>query len=117
MLERQFAIPKLRWEIPITDAHVVLNGDGTGMLGGVAPTAGFINSLVEAVAAFGLCGPGHGQPQSILTQYEQTSDILSDGSDSAGPTCDAISIGMQFWDATPVDGVLPRLPDACADAE
>ena len=55
---------------------------------------------------------GGGQPDSILIQFEQASDILSDGSNSAGQPCNAISVGMQFWDSTPFDGVLP-VPDAC----
>ena len=108
----QFAeVPTFRWDIPIKDAHVVLNGDGSGMLGAVTPTTGMINAFVEAVGGID-CGQHNGQPQSILLQLEQASDILSDGSNSAGQQCDAISIGMQFWDATPFDGVLPA-PDAC----
>lgn len=108
----QFAdIPTFRWDIPIKDAQVVLNADGSGMLGAVTPTTAMLNTFVEAVAGID-CGQEHGQPQSILQQFEQTSDILSDGSNSAGQQCDAISIGMQFWDATPFDGVLPA-PDAC----
>jgi hypothetical protein len=104
-------IPTFRWDIPIKDAHLVLNGDGSGMLGAVTPTTGMINAFVEAVGGID-CGQEHGQPQSILAQFEQASDIRSDGSNSAGQQCDAISIGMQFWDATPFDGVLPA-PDAC----
>ena len=104
----QFAdIPTFRWNIPIKDAHLVLNGDGSGMLGAVTPTAGMINAFVDAVGGID-CGQHEGQPQSILVQFEQASDILSDGSNSAGQQCNAISIGMQFWDATPFDGVLPH---------
>jgi hypothetical protein len=105
--------PLFSWTIPITDAHVVLNGDGSGMLGAVTATVGLINALDEASAAVNRCFMAGGQPgQSILMQFEQASDFLSDGSNSAGHQCDAISIGMQFWDATPFDGVLP-IPDAC----
>lgn len=101
------------WKIPIADAHVVLNGDGSGMLGAVTPIVGLISGLDEAAAAVNRCFMAGGQPgQSILMQFEQASDILSDGSNSAGPQCAAISVGMQFWDATPFDGVLP-IPDAC----
>ncbi len=99
-------------KIPIKDAHVVLNGDGSGMLGAVTPTVGLNEAFVEAAEAVDRCANSGGGPGSILQQFEQTSDILSDGSNSAGPTCDAISIGMQFWEATPFDGVLP-IPDAC----
>jgi hypothetical protein len=105
-------IPLFQWKIPIADAYVVLNGDGSGMLGAVAPTAGLLSAFVDAVAAFD-CGPFHGQPGSILTQFEQASDILSDGSNSSGQTCNAISIGLQFWEATAYDGALPEIPDAC----
>ena len=102
---------RVRIKAPITDAYVVLNSDGSGMLGAVTPTAGWNNAIVEASAA-AACGRSGGGPDSILTQFAQTSDIHSDGSNSAGQPCDAVSIGMQFWDATPFDGVLP-VPDAC----
>lgn len=99
--------------MPVTDAHVVLNGDGSGMLGAVASTVGLNNALVDAVDAIPRCGLMVGsQPTSILMEFAQASDILSDGSNSAGQPCDAISIGMQFSDATPFDGLLPE-PDAC----
>jgi hypothetical protein len=100
--------------VPIKDAHVVLNGDGSAMLGAVAPTAGWISAVYQASAAANYCVMAGGQvAPEIIAQFEQASDILSDGSNSAGPLCDAISIGMQFWDATPFDGVLPSVPDAC----
>jgi hypothetical protein len=107
----QFLGTRARIEAPITDAYVVLNADGSGMLGAVTPTAGWNNAIVEA-SAEASCGLSGSQPESILTQFAQASDILSDGSNSAGQQCDAISIGMQFWDAAPFDGVLP-VPDAC----
>jgi hypothetical protein len=106
----------LSLKIPITDAHVVLNGDGSGMLGAVVPTAGWISAVYQASAAASYClMAGGGPAPEIIAQFQQASDILSDGSNSAGQQCDAISIGMQFWEATPFDGVLPDLPDACAD--
>jgi hypothetical protein len=49
---------------------------------------------------------------AVASAITSCSGILLDGSNHAGPQCDAISIGMQFWDATPFDGVLP-FPDAC----
>jgi hypothetical protein len=99
--------------MPVTDAHVVLNGDGSGMLGAVASTVGLNKALVDAVDAIPRCGLMVGsQPTSILMEFAQASDILSDGSNSAGQPCDAISIGMQFSDSTPFDGLLPE-PDAC----
>lgn len=104
-------LARFLWKIPITDAHVVLNADGSGMLGAVAPTVGLNDALVEASAAAS-CGTGEG-PMSLLVELAQTSDVLSDGSNSAGQQCDAISIGMQFSDATPFDGVLPDGADAC----
>ena len=72
------------WEIPIADAQVVLNGDGSGMLTAVAPTVGLINALDEASAANNSCYMAGGQPGSILIQFEQASDILSDGSAMPG---------------------------------
>ncbi len=98
------------WKIPITDAHVVLNGDGSGMLGAVAPAVAMIEAFVGALS-LAHCDVGQ-SPVTIESEFEQASDILLDGSNHTGPQCDAISIGMQFWDATPFDGVLP-FPDAC----
>ena len=98
-------------KIPIADAYVVLSRDGSGTLAAVTPTVEMTNALNEAAAAAS-CGTAGGHPGSILTQFEQASDILSDGSNSAGQPCDAISIGLQFRGATPFDGVLP-LQDAC----
>jgi hypothetical protein len=80
------------------------------MLGAVTPIVGLINALDDAVGALNRCSLAGGQPDT--QPFQQASDILSDGSNSAGQPCDAISIGMQFWDATPFDGVLP-IPDAC----
>ncbi len=98
-----------RMNIPISDAYVVLNDDGSGMLGAVSPTNGLGTALAGAIE--GICHH-QGDPQSIIMQFEQASDIVANGSNSAGQPCDAISIGMQFWEATPFDGVLPE-PDAC----
>lgn len=105
--------PRFRWKLPVTDAYVVLNGDGSGTLAAVTPTGGAIKAFVEGIGG-AFCNP-QGPGPSFIAQVEQGSDILSDGSNSAGQQCDAISIGMQFWDATPFDGGLPDLPDACAD--
>ncbi len=100
--------------IPITGARVVLNGDGSAMLGAVVPTAGWISAVYQAAAAANYCLMAGGEVDpEIIEQFEQASDILSDGSNHEGPQCDAISIGMQFWNATPFDGVLPSIPDAC----
>jgi hypothetical protein len=34
--------------------------------------------------------------QSIATQIEQASDIMKDGTNGPGPTCDGISVGIGF---------------------
>jgi hypothetical protein len=71
----QFAGTTVGLKIPIVEAHVVVNDDGSGMLGAVAPTAGMINALDAAAAAANRCTMAGGQPDSILTQFEQASDI------------------------------------------
>jgi hypothetical protein len=45
----------------------------------------------------------------------QAADILVGGAIDAGHACNAISIGMRFFDATPFTGSLPAVPpDPCA---
>jgi hypothetical protein len=88
--------------IPVGDLEVTMTvaPDGSsatnGTISGVMNTAQFIAAF-EAVAgdiSTSLCSGT--AVQSIATQLEQASDILSDGSNQAGVACDAISLGLGF---------------------
>jgi len=103
-------------EIPIADALVASEG-GSGTLGAVASADDVVNALTYAtIGAYG-CPSFGGDPgvNTVAQQVMQASDILADGSNVRGPTCDAISIGMQFAQAVPFDGALPTVPDACPE--
>ena len=99
-------------EIPITDAYVTNRG-GAGVLGAVMKPDDFLAALRNGAAASGVslnavCNPGGFD--SIYFDVHQAADILGDGSN------DAISIGMQFLDATTFTGALPDVPDVCGDS-
>jgi hypothetical protein len=100
-------------EFPIHDVYVAIDGGG-GVLGAVAPTAGVVTAVGLAVANVSpsLCS----DLGSFASQVEQTSDILSDGSNSSGMPCNAISIGMTFDASSSFDGSFPAVPDPCPDA-
>lgn len=91
------ALPVATLELRIRDAIVTFDAT-TGDNGTIA---GIIDSddAIAAAAAFGpafdksLCGPAF---LGIADQIRQAQDILSDGTNHAGATCDAISIGIGF---------------------
>ena len=67
-----------------------------GTIAGVLPTDTLTNELKKIAGAFdpSLCkGP---TIESIVSQIEQASDILSDGSQDPTKECDGISIGLGF---------------------
>jgi hypothetical protein len=106
-------------EVPIADASVT-NSGGTGTLGAVMKPGDFLAALNNATFASGVSAMEvcNGDPafDSIYFDVQQAADIVGDGSNAPGRTCDAISIGMQFFDATTFTGSLPNLPAVCGDA-
>jgi hypothetical protein len=102
-------------EIPIADAYVT-NSGGVGVLGAVTKLDDFLTVVAnwqeEALVT-------STEPCWMLPRYSeeplvQAADILVGGAIDAGHACNAISIGMQFFDATPFTGPLPAVPpDAC----
>lgn len=98
----------------LDDAH---NKATSGVIAGVLKTEDFITELKKVVGAFSqdLC---MGQAvESILNQIRQASDIMADGSNGAGKTCDGISIGLGFEAASTTLGAVgapaePQ-PDPC----
>lgn len=98
----------------LDDAHAKASG---GVIAGVLKTEDFITELKKVVGAFSqdLC---MGQAvESILNQIRQASDIMADGTNGAGKTCDGISIGLGFEGAATTLGAVgmpaePQ-PDPC----
>ncbi len=102
-------------EIPVVDAYV-LNDAGSGTVGAVTTYSDILTAAKNGAILLGQhCPAGDPGVNTLPIQLEQTSDILSDGSNAPGRPCNAISIGMQFSNATPFHGPLPFVPDACPD--
>lgn len=100
-------------EFPIHDVFVTGQGGSGGVLAAVAPATGIVMGL-QAVAgniSVSLCSGS--AFQSIASQIEQTSDILSSGTSDPGVECDSISIGMTFTGSTPYSGSLPPVNNPC----
>ena len=126
------------WAIPIHDGVISFNHGATsydgsgnplnitadatkatdGTIAGVINTTDLVNGL-KAIAGRispSLCGPAF---TGIANQITQQSDIMNDGSNAPGQTCNAISIGVGF-DAVEVKNpdqvaiLSPPPPDPCA---
>jgi hypothetical protein len=65
-----------------------------GMVGGVINTQALVNEVKKVGYARTLCG--NSVLTTIITMVEQSSDILSDGTQDPSKTCDGISIGLGF---------------------
>ena len=93
------------------------SGATNGTIAGVLPTEELINELKKVAGSFdeGLC---EGTTfDSLADQLRQASDIMQDGTQNPGETCDGISIGLGF-EAQPVKlGEIgpetPPEPDPC----
>jgi hypothetical protein len=99
-------------QFPIWDTYVVTNGSG-GFLGAVAPTPGVINGLQAVAGAISTSLCSGSAFQSIAQQIAQGSDILTDGTNVAGTSCNAISVGLKFTGASPFNGVFPVVHNPC----
>jgi hypothetical protein len=111
-------------DIEIVKAVIVMDIDlaggnaNNGTIAGVIPTEKLIGGLQSVAGRISksLCGSAF---DGIAQQIRQTSDINSDGSNSAGKACDAISIGIGFTakhigNATNVAGLGTAPPDPCS---
>jgi hypothetical protein len=90
--------------VPIQSAYVSMELDAThtsaknGTIAGVLGTEAFLGALKEFFQGFdpAFCDPNNPTMKAILTQIEQASDILQDGTQDPSKTCDGISIGLGF---------------------
>lgn len=90
-----------------------LQGATGGQISGIIYTQEFIDE-VKAVAAQldeSFCDPNSPTLQSVLQQFRQASDILSDGTQDPTKQCDAISIGLGFrMKSAQLGAVVPAVP-------
>lgn len=106
----------------ITFDHTNATTADNGTIAGVINTQELVDGLQKVAGRLStsLCG-GSGF-DSIAGQIKQASDILSDGTNSAGKDCDGISIGLGFTakqissDITAVPPGAPS-PDPCSDTD
>ncbi|MFO0616072.1 MAG: hypothetical protein U0414_25990 [Polyangiaceae bacterium] len=70
----------------------------SGVIAGVLNTEALISQIQKLASTFSkdFCDPKNATLLSILNQIRQNSDIMADGSNGPGKTCDGISIGLGF---------------------
>ena len=98
-------------QIPIADAYVTNRG-GVGTLGAVIHLDDLLTVVANwqestLVTSTETCAE---QPRYSEASLVQAADVLVGGTSDAGGACNAISVGMQFFDATPFTGPLPTVP-------
>ncbi len=106
----------------ITFDHTTANDAANGTIAGVIDTEQLITGLQSVAGRISpsLCGNAF---SGIADQIRQASDILSDGTNTAGSACNGISIGLGFVGkkiANPTkiasdDGAVP--PDPCSTSD
>jgi hypothetical protein len=88
--------------LPITNALITMDLDPdhkgaiNGTIAGVLPTEEFISELQKVIGAFDETLCSGSTVEGILQQIRQASDILKDGTQDPGKTCDGISLGIGF---------------------
>ncbi len=102
----------------ITFDHSAPTDATNGTIAGVINTQQLIDGLksVAGRISTSLCGSAF---DGIAQQIKQASDILSDGSNSSGKACDAISIGLgfsakQIANPTKIAALGTASPDPCS---
>ncbi|MGH7282037.1 MAG: hypothetical protein ACRELY_10970, partial [Polyangiaceae bacterium] len=92
--------PYTQFAIPVLAPRLVMDASGGGTLVGRIPAEQLIDSA--ALDGFGLpdCSPSARDAIAVLIR--DGADLLLDGTNAPGATCDAISLGMTFSALTPV---------------
>ncbi len=111
------ALPITIHDPVLTFDHVSHASAAFGVISGVIDTAEFITTL-QAVAgqiSTSLCGSAF---DGIAEQIDQAQEIMQDGTNGPGPSCNAISIGIGFDAAlvanpTTVQTAPPPPPNPC----
>jgi hypothetical protein len=104
----------------ITMQHSAASKMTNGTIAGVITTSELISSLMAIAGHLSTSLCGGAAFQSIATQIEQDSDIIHDGTNTAGTPCDAISIGLGFTAdqiGLPTEVAVPPTPspNPCGD--
>lgn len=106
--------------VPLVLHHAIVTLDthGRGTFAGIADTEEFIVAMRKVAGAIStsLCGL---QFDGIAQQIRQAADIMKDGTNVAGTSCNGFSVGIGF-DAAPIanptkvaKNPLPTAPDPC----
>lgn len=112
------------WPLTVTHVQFAMSlaphsGSSPGVLAGVIRTEDMVSWFKATAGAVSMSLCTGSAFASIAMQVEQMSDIMADGTNAPGATCNGISLGLGL-DAVPVKtGVVvdvPSLPDSCADA-
>jgi hypothetical protein len=110
--------------IPIDHARITMRLDPSrvnvveGTIGGIVQVDALVEVIRKVAGSFdpSLCSGA--TIDSIVNQLEQAADILADGTQDPGVTCDAISFGVGFEAVratlSDVGPVVPPPPDPCA---
>jgi hypothetical protein len=112
-----FLFPPAAVPVRVPQLVMTVAGDNSaatnGTFAGVVNTEDFVDSIMAVAGRISTSLCSGSAFQSIAQQIDEGSDILSDGSNSAGQACDAISIGIGF-DATAaqVGAVVTPVPPA-----
>jgi hypothetical protein len=101
----------------ITFDHTAPTDLMNGTIAGVLDTQEFVSALQAVAGQFStaLCGTAF---NGIAQQLTQASDIMNNGANAAGPTCNGISVGIGFnakrvANPTKVVPPPPPPPDPC----
>lgn len=103
------------------DLDAARAGATNGTIAGLVNTSDLVAEIQEVAAGFSeeFCDPESNVLETASRQIEAASDIMSDGSQSPGAPCDAISIGIGFEASKVILGEVapaaPPAPDPCAE--
>ncbi len=115
MLTLQLSISGFTLSLNIANAVITMNLNPGhtqatgGMISGVLPTSQLTQQIQEVAGSFDMALCSGATICSILSQIEQASDIMADGTQDPTKACDGISIGLGF------DAALVANPDKVAD--
>ncbi|HEY2510348.1 MAG TPA: hypothetical protein VGI39_05820 [Polyangiaceae bacterium] len=80
----------------ITFTHPAAGKAASGIIAGVIKTSELVTSLQGVAGNISTAFCSGSAFQQVETSIEQASDIMADGTNAAGATCDGISVGLGF---------------------
>jgi hypothetical protein len=101
-------------QFSIFDTYVVTNGSG-GVLAAVTPATDVVAAMQAIAGSISISLCSGSAFDSIAQQISQASDILANGSNAMGSSCDAISLGLTFTGSSTFGGTFPTVNNPCAN--